>query len=282
MRTMYDSVNPKKIPNGADIVASYVNGPYGHGYDQAVKLFPDALHLGISIDPHLPGQALDIEQGDARPEQAPDWVTAQRKRGVEPWCYMSLSVWDDVRRAMDRARVKHPHYWVAHWDGNRDIPTGAVACQYDHDLGHPKYNYDISAVVSSSIAGFDTEPVKHKHSPRPTHRYTVRKGDTLSSISQKFYGTDKYWQAIYHHNERVIGPDYNLIIPGQHLVIPHIGKASQSHNKTYVVKSGDTLSDIASHFYGNPNKWRSIYRRNRAVIGENPNKIMPGQRLVIP
>ncbi len=49
----------------------------------------------------------------------------------------------------------------------------------------------------------------------------------------------------------------------------------------YVVKKGDSLSRIAKREYGNGNKWRIIYRANRAIIGRNPNKIRPGQRLVI-
>jgi resuscitation-promoting factor RpfA len=40
-----------------------------------------------------------------------------------------------------------------------------------------------------------------------------------------------------------------------------------------VVQRGDTLSRIAgSH-------WRTVYQLNRAIIGSNPNRIYPGQRL---
>jgi len=50
---------------------------------------------------------------------------------------------------------------------------------------------------------------------------------------------------------------------------------------TYVVEKGDNLSKIAKKFYGDPNKWRKIYEANRDRI-KDPNKIRPGQVLVIP
>jgi nucleoid-associated protein YgaU len=52
----------------------------------------------------------------------------------------------------------------------------------------------------------------------------------------------------------------------------------------YVVKPGDTLSEIALHFYGNGTEpfWRRIYDANRPVIGPDPNQIKPGEVLKIP
>ncbi len=47
----------------------------------------------------------------------------------------------------------------------------------------------------------------------------------------------------------------------------------------YVVKSGDSLADIASRVYGTSTEWQRIYKKNKAVIGNNPDLIRPGQRL---
>lgn len=52
--------------------------------------------------------------------------------------------------------------------------------------------------------------------------------------------------------------------------------------KTYKVKSGDCLWNIAKKFYGNGAKYTKIYSANRGVIGGNPNLIRPGQVLKIP
>jgi len=51
---------------------------------------------------------------------------------------------------------------------------------------------------------------------------------------------------------------------------------------TYVVKSGDSLSKIAKEVLGDAKRWPEIYEANKALIGDNPNLIHPGQKLVIP
>src|ERR1051325_12066797 len=49
--------------------------------------------------------------------------------------------------------------------------------------------------------------------------------------------------------------------------------------ETYTVKSGDTLSNIGQH---HGVAWRALYDANKDVIGDNPDKILPGQTLRIP
>ncbi len=52
--------------------------------------------------------------------------------------------------------------------------------------------------------------------------YTVQSGDSLSTISQKFYGNmnaDNV-MTIYYSNQATIGTNPNLIRPGQVLYIP--------------------------------------------------------------
>ncbi|GLP72285.1 transglycosylase [Streptomyces sp. TUS-ST3] len=46
----------------------------------------------------------------------------------------------------------------------------------------------------------------------------------------------------------------------------------------YTVRSGDTLSRIAA---GHGTSWQKLYAANKAVIGADPNMIVPGQRLEI-
>jgi nucleoid-associated protein YgaU len=49
--------------------------------------------------------------------------------------------------------------------------------------------------------------------------------------------------------------------------------------KTYVVRSGDTLSKIAAA-QGVDGGWKALYAANRSVV-ENPNLIFPGERLSV-
>lgn len=64
-------------------------------------------------------------------------------------------------------------------------------------------------------------------------------------------------------------------IPGDLVVDIKIGA------NTYVVKSGDTLSGISKQFYGEANKYMDIFNANKDKLSD-PNKIFPGQELIIP
>ena len=47
------------------------------------------------------------------------------------------------------------------------------------------------------------------------------------------------------------------------------------------VKSGESLSKIAKHYYGDAMKYPKIFEANRNIL-DNPDMIHPGQILVIP
>jgi len=57
--------------------------------------------------------------------------------------------------------------------------------------------------------------------------------------------------------------------------------ASQAAQKTYTVKSGDTLSKIAKEQLGDANAYQDIFNANRDQLSD-PDKIKPGQVLKIP
>lgn len=150
MRTMYDSVNPSRIPRDAEIVAGYVNGIYKWA-DSDWALFPNAVHVGIAVRASYDGgEVLDVEIGDATPAEAPGWVTMRRSHDVDPSIYCNLSTWPTVVRAFQSAGVVEPHYWIAHYDGSPTLPVGAVAKQYQNTPG-----FDVSS-VADFWPGIDT------------------------------------------------------------------------------------------------------------------------------
>ena len=53
-------------------------------------------------------------------------------------------------------------------------------------------------------------------------------------------------------------------------------------SKTYTVKPGDCLWNIAKAIYGKGSEYTKIYNANKGVIGSNPNLIYPGQVFTIP
>ena len=55
-----------------------------------------------------------------------------------------------------------------------------------------------------------------------------------------------------------------------------VGK--ENSGTTYTIKEGDTLSSIASKYN---TTWQRIYEKNHAVLGNNPNLIYPGTKIVI-
>jgi hypothetical protein len=155
-REMYDSVTAKDIPSWAALVGGYVSGPYKwKPADWA--MFPNAVHVPIATQANVnDGVVLDVERGDATPEQAPGWVERRRAAGIDPTVYCSLSVWDEVKRAFEAAHVPQPHYWIAHYDGADILPVGTVAKQYinpPNSGGH----YDRS-IVADYWPGIDPLP----------------------------------------------------------------------------------------------------------------------------
>jgi LysM repeat protein len=52
-------------------------------------------------------------------------------------------------------------------------------------------------------------------------------------------------------------------------------------NTYYKVRSGDTLSGIAEHYYHRANDWQWLYHENAKTVS-NPDLIYPGQTLLVP
>ncbi|HXG54087.1 MAG TPA: LysM peptidoglycan-binding domain-containing protein [Vicinamibacterales bacterium] len=59
------------------------------------------------------------------------------------------------------------------------------------------------------------------------------------------------------------------------------GGAGTSGSRTYTVKAGDTLSEIAKDQLGSAGAYMKIYEANRDQLSD-PDKIKPGQVLKIP
>jgi hypothetical protein len=140
---MLDSTNADSLPEeGEAAVAGYVNGIF-NDFDNIVKRFPHLKHLSISVFSGEDADALDVENGDATPGEAPGWVRKQHARGkARPVVYANASTMPQVVQALTDDGIKRDEYllWVADYDGKADIPEGFDAKQYeDHNE-----EYDIS------------------------------------------------------------------------------------------------------------------------------------------
>src|SRR5262249_36081146 len=58
-------------------------------------------------------------------------------------------------------------------------------------------------------------------------------------------------------------------------------QTTETTQRTYTVKAGDTLSKISKEFYGSPNQYMKIFEANQDKLTD-PDKIQVGQELKIP
>ena len=119
--------------------------------------------------------------------------------------------------------------------------------------------------------------------------YIVQEGDTLTSISQQFYGSARFYTVIMNAN----GIDYpQALRPGQKLVIPAkptgepaapegrpSGPGLKPGERRYVVQEGDTLTEIASRELGSSREYLRLMQRNNIT---DAYVLRPGQVIVIP
>lgn len=121
--TMFDSVNVAEIPLDAAAVAGYVNG-YWPTFPVLEQKFPHARKLSVAVNAFRDAECLDVERGDATPDEAPAWVKRQIRRGVaRPVVYCSVSVAPQVVETLARSGVKRSQVrlWTAHYTGRQHL-----------------------------------------------------------------------------------------------------------------------------------------------------------------
>ena len=131
-----------------------------------------------------------------------------------------------------------------------------------------------SSTTQVTLASTVSVAAVHATAPRPTTKYVVQPGDTLSGIAARF-AVRGGWPALYAANRPLIGADPSVIQPGIVLVLP--GATTPTH---YTVEAGDTLSGIATEF-AVPGGWQALYAANRRVVGPDPNMIQAGTVLTV-
>lgn len=183
--------------------------------------------------------------------------------------------------------------WLDHdcliWAAHYGKPAGQPAFRDDRTVMHqytstgriPGYGADIDRNVCWVDLGALTGggvPVPPPPPPPPAPAggdYTVRAGDSLSSIATKL-GIAGGWEALYALNRDVIGPDPDVIYPGMRLRTSG-APAPTPAKPEIVVRPGDSLSIIARR-ENIPGGWQALYNANRDRI-KNPDIVFPGQKL---
>jgi len=128
--------------------------------------------------------------------------------------------------------------------------------------------------------------------PAATERvHVVRKNETLSGIAKTVYGDAGSWRRIANANPRVdpdrLRPGTRLRIPADEPAgarpaaareVPAPVAASRPATRSYTVRKGDALADIAKRELGSERRWREI----KTLNGLRNEIIHPGQTLVLP
>ena len=128
------------------------------------------------------------------------------------------------------------------------------------------------------------EPVPAAETDRaPARRvHVVAPGDDLWSLAEHYYGEGREWRRIAQANPDLLtgGPDRLEV--GWRLIVPEDGtKPSPPGQRTVTVRRGETLSSIAERELASPDRWRELYRANRAQLTD-PDELPVGTVLVIP
>lgn len=186
---------------------------------------------------------------------------------------------DYMKNMYDYNRVKGYDLWMAYY--NNEKPDYECTIQQYTSTGRVggfSGNLDLNWMYKSYGKTAPTKPAtQEKTETKKTETvYTVKSGDTLSSIANK-YGTTYQNLAKYNNIK-----DPNKIYTGQKIKIP--GKTTEKSStktepvktKTYVVKSGDTLASIAEKYN------TTYYVLAKYNNLSNPNLIYPGQKIKIP
>ncbi len=137
--------------------------------------------------------------------------------------------------------------------------------------------------------------------PTAERTHVVVSGDSFSSISTKYFGTESKAGAIASANPLVdptrmkIGaklriPEATTLTAAPPVVTPN-GKSVNGSGTTVTastsgnnhnVATGETLAAISRKYYGSSKYWQKLYAANKGAIGSNPANLKVGQKLTIP
>lgn len=105
--------------------------------------------------------------------------------------------------------------------------------------------------------------------------------DTLSSIQGIDTVEDNMAVAVQPEQAVEAAPAEPVSPAAEPVEVASESPATDAEKRTYTVKSGDSLWKISEAMYGEGSKYMKIFEANTDLL-ENPDRIFPGQELVIP
>jgi nucleoid-associated protein YgaU len=145
---------------------------------------------------------------------------------------------------------------------------------------------DTRRMVEPAPAAAPASMVEHEKEKEPeVERYTVKRGDSLWKIAEERLSDGTRYVELVALNEAVLDGRPDFLVPGTILRVP---VAETAPADAYVVRPGDTLSEIAEDELGDADAYPTIYEASRNTVQPNghhltdPDLILPGWKLTIP
>lgn len=153
---------------------------------------------------------------------------------------------------------------------------------------------------ASTSASASASASAHQDTSPMARTYTVKRNDTLWALARDHLGDGTRWKEIFDLNPKVLGPEPDFLPTGVVLRLPAqtgsdpteatepTASTVQSDPVTHVVQPGDTLSQVASDYLNDPNRYPEIVRASAATTQPgsqhlvDANLIQPGWTLTIP
>lgn len=175
-----------------------------------------------------------------------------------------------------REPIRHPLEGGGGRDVNAPVPEGDLGLELDFRR----------AAAQDGFAGLEQE----------FDLYWVREGDSLSRIAREVLGDPEAVDAIMAlngiRNARSLRIGQKLKLPRRRLVAAPVPssagetrapmaapEATAAVPATYVVKKGDTASEISQAVYGTSKHWRKLLAANGI---RDPKDLRVGQKLTVP
>ncbi len=172
-------------------------------------------------------------------------------------------------------------------------PVADLDADFDEDDEDEAYPREISPSADDDNGRLGTEAVAVTPRSLGARTHKIQEGETLEIIAQKEWGpgNGRYWKKIRDANPGLSPTNLRI---GKMIEIPALtttertptgsytaAVAGSPGTRTYVVKDGDTLWEIADRadVYGNGSKYTEIIKANPGV---NSRTLRVGQKLSIP
>jgi hypothetical protein len=247
---MFDAIEVGQIPAGPQAVAGYVDGRWATAAALEGR-FPHARLLTIAVEHAHDAECLDIENGDAEPADAPEWVGRQQARGIaRPVLYASVDLMQTrvipalQQGGIDRSAVR---LWTAHYAGTHICgPSTCSELSIDADgTQHTDCAYGRDLDASLLVADFfgTPKPAAAKRKAPPVSAVPIDISDGSILVHAVVNGQEVVFVL---DTGDAIGPVFNsadaqrLSLPqGQPLGVEGAGGASTAYQTTASITFDD-------------------------------------------